>query len=188
MLFLLFSIFWRTFLKKAAIARTFPLTRSTLSTWVQAFLSRLDLGSSFPHPSPLQSELQFICPNSLLIPQLFLTPALLCTSIAIPVHPSYPLILPPVFLWLLPLPWTLFSFSSLTVISLLPLISLATSVLSSSAHPCFLLSKSNICPWSALSMVSGTQRRMFLSLVHIYVWAAYQQLLATVFLYSCLLD
>lgn len=110
MLFLLslFSIFWRTFLINAAFARTFPLTRSALSTWVQAFLSRLDMGSSFPDPSPLQSELQFICPNSLLIPQLFLTPALLCTSIAIPTHPSYPLSLPPVFLWLFPLPWTLF--------------------------------------------------------------------------------
>lgn len=147
MLFLLslFSIFWRTFLIKAAIARTFPLTRSALSTWVQAFLSRLDLGSSFPDPSPLQSELQFICPNSLLIPQLFLTPALLCTSIAIPMHPSYPFSLHPVFfLWLFPLPWTLFSFSSLTVISLLSLISLATSVLSSLALPCFFLSTSVI--------------------------------------------
>lgn len=146
MLFLLslFSIFWRMFLIKAAIARTFPLTRSALSTWVQAFLRRLDLGSSLPDPSPLQSELQFICANSLLIPQLFLTPALLCTSIAIPMHPSYPLSLAPVFVWLFPLPWTLFSFSSLTVISLLPLISLATSVLSSSVLPCFLLSTSVI--------------------------------------------
>lgn len=142
MLFLLslFSIFWRTFLIKAAIARTFPLTRSALSTWVQAFLSRLDLGSSFPDPSPLQSELQFICPSSLLIPQLFLTPALLCTSIAIPMRPSYPLSLPPVFLWLFPLHelyflsllWLLYlcyHWSPLLPLSCLPRLSLVSSCL-----------------------------------------------------------
>lgn len=154
------------------------LTRSALSTWLQAVLHRLDPGSSHPDPSPLLSELQFICPNSLLILQLFLTPALLCRSIPIHTHPSYPLSLLPVFLWLFPLPWTLFS--------LVCYISVTTDLpcYLGLVFPCFtlfpLVYQCNVCPWSSLSIVSGILRRMFLSLVHIYIRVANQQLLSVV--------
>lgn len=83
--------------------------------------------------------------QTLLILQLFLTPALLRTIIPFLTLPSYPLPLLPVFRWLFPLPGTLFSF--LSVISLLPLISLATSVLSSPCSPLFpLVYQCNVCP------------------------------------------
>lgn len=159
---------WKNFPSHAKLCP--PDCWLSCTDWIWAHLILI-----FP---PLLSELQFICPNSLLILQVFLTPALLCKKHH---HPHTPL-----------LPSSLASCLSLTlspplnsfllsVISLLPLISLATSVLSSPAFPCFLLSTSVMFAPDPPSLLFLTfRRRVFLSLVHIYIPVANQQLLSVV--------
>lgn len=145
MLFLLslFSIFGGHFWKKLEL-RELSLSRAQLCppecrlSWVDRIWAHLSW--SFPSPVRATVHLPQLPPD----PSTFLNS---CSALHEHRHPRAPLL--PSFLasclpWLFPLPWTLFSFSSLTVISLLPLISLAASVLSCSALPCFLLSASVI--------------------------------------------
>lgn len=180
-----FPFFLRTRLKKKLQLWDLSLSRAQLCPpecrlscvdWIWAHLFLI-----FP---PLLSELQLICSDSLLIPQLFLTPALLCTSIPILTRPSLPSFLASCLLLTRspPLHSILFLFSDcyISVTADLP----CCLCLVFPFSPLFpLVYQCNICPWSSFSIVSGTQRHMFLSL-YIYIWAAYQQLLSMVFLYS----
>lgn len=165
---------------KIEAAKTFPLSFVHMSTGSPAPKGS-GLISSWSFPSYFRATVHL--PTLPIDPSTFLNS---CPALHKHPHPRTPL-LPSFLAPCLPLAlspplnsifflacYICYHWSPLLLLSCLPLLFLVSSCL-----------HCNVCPWSSLSIVSVIPRCMFLSLVHIYICVANQQLLSVVcFLHS----